>query len=111
MADTSNGTNKPRIESRITTGNLLTILGTVVAVAMAWQALRGDINALAQRVDAGDKRDEKTIDTLDAVKGSIIRIETEQQAVRREAERLGKQLDRIEFLIRNGGIPPAPPKP
>ena len=34
-----------------------------------------------------------------------------QRPVRREAERLGKQLDRIEFLIRNGGIPPAPPKP
>lgn len=111
MSDATQSGKPGRIESRITTGNLLTILGTVVTVAMAWQALRGDINALAQRVDSGDKRDEKTIDTLDAVKGSIIRIETEQQAVRREAERLGKQLDRIEFLIRNGGMPPAPPKP
>lgn len=108
MSDATQSGKPGRIESRITTGNLLTILGTVVAVAMAWQALRGDINALAQRVDAGDKRDEKTIDTLDAVKGSIIRIETEQQAVRREAERLGKQLDRIEQLIRNGATPDKP---
>lgn len=112
MADTSNGATKPqRIENRITLGNVLSCVGVIVSVAMAWQALRGDINALAQRVDNGDKRDEKTIEALDQLKGSVIRIETEQKAVRSDAERLGRQLDRIEQLLRSGAmLPPVVPR-
>ena len=110
MDDTS-GARPPRVESRITTGNLIT-MGSIIAVGLvAWGTLTADFKALAQRVETNDKRAEKTGDTLKAVEGSIIRIETEQQAVRREAERLGRQLDRIEQLIRNGSpaVAPSPP--
>ena len=111
MSDESNGTKQSRIESRITTGNLIT-MGSIIAVGLvAWGTLTADFKALAQRVELNDKRDEKTGDTLKTLEGSIIRIETEQQAVRREAERLGRQLDRIESLIRNGSPAAQPAAP
>lgn len=109
MSEQGNGAKSSRIESRITTGNLIT-MGSIMAVGLiAWGTLTADFRALAQRVETNDKRDEKTGDTLKMLEGSVIRIETEQQAVRREAERLGRQLDRIESLIRNGSPVAAPP--
>ena len=106
-----NGTKPGRVESRITTGNLITMASILGVGLISWGTLSADFKALAQRVDSNDKRDDKTADTLKTMEGSVIRIETEQQAVRREAERLGRQLDRIEQLIRNGSpaVQPLPP--
>lgn len=99
----------PRVENRLSTGNLITILFGALALAVAWGTLQADIRALAQRVDKGETRDDKTADALEAIKGSIIRIETEQKAVRSDAERVSRQLDRLETLIRNGA--PSHPQP
>lgn len=111
VTDQGNGFKPQRVESRITPGNLIT-MGSIIAVGLvAWGTLTADFRALAHRVEANDKRDDKTVDMLKIVEGSIIRIETEQQAVRREAERLGRQLDRIEILIRNGAPSTQPAAP
>lgn len=112
MSDQGNSNGKPhRIENRITLGNLITIGAIIGAGLIGWGSTQTNIAALAQRVDQGEKRDDKTADTLKTLEGSVIRIETEQQAVRREAERLGRQLDRIEHLIRNGAPPSQPSQP
>lgn len=108
-----NGTKLGRVENRITTGNLITMASIIGVGLVAWGTLTADFKALAQKVETNDKRDDKRDDTLKTLEGSVIRIETEQQAVRREAERLGRQLDRIEQLIRNGApaVQPSQPRP
>lgn len=106
---TPNGNGRPRLENRISAGNIISIAAMLVAVVLAWGTLSADFKALAQRVDIGDKRDEKAADLLSELKNSLTRIETEQKAVRAEAERLGRQIDRIEVLIRNGA-PAVPPR-
>jgi hypothetical protein len=99
-----------RFVDRFTTGNLIE-LGVICGMGLiAWATLTSDFRALAQRVDQGDKRDEKTADVLDVLKGSVIRIETEQKAVRSETDRQGRQLDRIEQLLRSGTTPMPPPR-
>lgn len=90
----------PRIDNRITIGNLITIVTGAVALMAAGVTIQADFRALAQRVDKGELRDDKTSDALDAMKSSVIRIEAEQKAVRDEAARIARQLDRIEQLIR-----------
>lgn len=98
----------PKVENRITTGNLLTIVAGVVALGTAWGAAQSDIRALAQRVEQGEKRDEKTGDAIDAMKGAIIELRADSKAMRAEMERLGRQFDRIESALRNVGQPQTP---
>lgn len=100
MADSQNG--KPRWEGRFTLGNLVTILTGAAMLAAAWGALQSDIKALAQRVSDGERRDEKANDTLTNLNGSVIELRTDARAMRAELERQGRQLDRIEGLLRNG---------
>lgn len=92
----------PRFDNRISTGNWLTIAGGVLVALGAWFTLQADFRALAQRVDRGESRDDETNRTLTTLSGAVIRIETEQKAIRAEAERQSRQLDRIEGLLRNG---------
>ena len=111
MSDASQGGKPGRIESLIKTETIITIGTLLIGIAVAWGSLVSDSRALAQRIDKNEHTADKAADVLDAVKGSIIRIETEQKSVRADAERMGRQLDRIETLLRSGGTPPAPPKP
>lgn len=97
--------HSPRFGNWISTGNLLTMGAILVAGAVAWGTSQSDLRALAQRVDKGEVRDDKTAEALEVIKGSMIRIETEQKAVRAEAERVSRQLDRVEQLLRNGSRP------
>lgn len=99
----------PKVENRISTGNWLTIFFGALALAVAWGTLQADIRALAQRVEQGEKRDEKTGDAIDAMKGAIIELRADGKATRSEMERLGRQFDRIESALRNIA-PPPPPK-
>ena len=70
-------------------------------MGMLYGTLTSDFKALAQRVEANDRRDEKGVDTLGDLKNSVTRIEAEQRALRDEAIRGSRQLDRIEGLLRN----------
>lgn len=106
-----NSAKPGRFVDRFTTGNMVELAVILGTGLIAWATLTADFKALAQRVDQGDRRDEKTSDALDVLKGSVIRIETEQKAVRSEAERQGRQLDRIEQLIRQATQPPPHDKP
>ena len=91
----------PRVENWISTGNLLTIAAGIVALAVAWGTLQSDIRALAQRVDKGETRDDKTAETLDVMKGALIELRADSKAIKAEMERMGRQFDRIENAQRN----------
>lgn len=95
----------------VSVGNLLSVGTVLIASIFAYATLHSDVRALAQRADKSDKIDEKTGVTLDTLRGGMIRIEVEQQNVRKDQERLGRQLDRIEYLLRNGGPAPPPKTP
>ena len=101
----------PKMDNRVSTGNLLTLIALLIAGAVAWGTSQGDIKALAQRVDAGEKRDDKTAETLGDVKGAIIELKSDNKAIKSDIERQGRQLDRIEQLIRNAPSPPTPRNP
>lgn len=90
----------PRIENKVSLGNIITILTGIIALIGTVATLQGDIKALAQRVDAGDKRDEKTGDTLDSLKRDVIELKSDSKASRTEQERQGRQLERIEQILR-----------
>ena len=48
----------PKMDNRVSTGNLLTLIALLIAGAVAWGTSQGDIKALAQRVESGEKRDD-----------------------------------------------------
>lgn len=91
----------PKMDNRVSTGNLLTLIALLIAGAIAWGTSQGDIKALAQRVDAGEKRDDKTTETLDTVKSSVIELKGDNKAIKVDIERQGRQLDRIEQILRS----------
>ena len=99
----------PKVENRVSTGNLISVAVLLIGGAIAWGVSQGDIKALAQRVEAGEKRDDDTSKTLGTVKESIIELKGDNKAIKSDIERQGRQLDRIEQLIRNSP-PPGPPK-
>lgn len=99
----------PKVENRISTGHMISLGMILVAGAIAWGTSQADLKALAQRVDAGEKRDEKTSETLDSVKGNIIELKSDNKAIKSDLDRQGRQLDRIENLLR--ALPQAPPQP
>ena len=111
MSDTESG--RARYEGRVSLGNIITLATGVIALAATWGSLQGDFRALAQRVDRGEIRDDKTAEALEAIKGAITEMRAEQRATRAEAERVVKQLDRVadrlEALMRGGH--PSPSKP
>lgn len=107
MTDLNNGRGAS-INGKVSLGNVLAIGAVLVSVTLAWGELRGSIGALAQRVDKSEQIDARTSETLSTVQQSIVRIETEQKAVRAEAERIARQLDRIEQLLRSGTPKAAP---
>lgn len=96
----------PKVENRISLGNFITIASGVIALGVAFGSLNSDIRALAQRVEQGEKRDEKTGDAIDAMKGAIIELRADGKATRSEMERLGRQFDRIEGALQRV-TPPA----
>lgn len=89
-----------KFENRVTAGNVYTMVAGIAAMGMLYGTITADFRALAQRVEKGETRDDKTTDTLVEMRSSVVRIEVEQKAVREEAARIARQLDRIEQLIR-----------
>lgn len=86
---------RARYEPRISLGNLLTLFGSVFVLAVTWGSLQGDFRALAQRVDKGEIRDEKTAEALDQIKAAISDMRAEQRAQRESGERVVRNLDRV----------------
>lgn len=100
-----------RWEGRVSLGNIITMVSGALMLAAAWGALQTDFRALAQRVDKGEIRDDKTAEALEQIKGAITEMKAEQKATRVEAERLSRQLDRAIEKIENFARPnPAPGK-
>lgn len=88
--------------------HLWAIVPLLVVGLIAWGAMTADFRALAQRVDAGERRDEKAADSMDVVKTAIGELRGDAKWARAELERQGRQLDRIENLLRGQAVPPAP---
>lgn len=89
----------PKIENKVSLGNIITILTGCIALFGTVVTVQGDIKALAQRVSDGEARSNKTADTLDSVKGAVIELRTEQKGIRSDIDRQGRQLDRIESIL------------
>jgi len=104
-----NGSRTPRLENKITMGNVLTVAALLGTGLIGWGATQSNIAALAQRVEKGEARDDETSRALRGLEGNIIELKGDQKAIRTETERQGRQLDRIEqqlqTLVRNGTPP------
>lgn len=113
----SDDSGRARYEGRISLGNILTITTGIIAFAAAFSALQTDYRALAQRIDQNEKQDGETAKTLTAIKEALAEMRAEQRAVRLEAERVVRQLDRVadrlEMLARGATVPQPqqPPAP
>jgi septal ring factor EnvC (AmiA/AmiB activator) len=104
---------RPRFDNKISFGNIFTLVSGVVAVGVIVGAVQSDVKALAQRLDAtdkkietGDKRDDRTAETLDTLKGAVIELRSDQKSIKNDIERQNRQLDRIEQLLQGGRSPP-----
>lgn len=82
-------------------------LGAIVGGGLiAWGTLTADFRALAQRVDRGETRSAEDLKALNALTGSVIELRGDAKALRTEQDRQGRQLDRIEGLLRSE-VPPS----
>jgi hypothetical protein len=72
---------------------------------IAWGTLTADFRALAQRVDKGETRSAEDLKALNALTGSVIELRGDSKALRTEQDRQGRQLDRIEGLLRSESAP------
>lgn len=113
MSEHVEESQRARFEGRVSLGNIITIASGAVMLAAAWGALQTDFRALAQRVDKGEARDDRTAEALEAIKGAIVEMRAEQRATRAEAERLLRQLDRVAEKLEtiSRAHQPAAPKP
>lgn len=98
-----------RFEGRVSLGNIITMITGALMLAAAWGALQTDFRALAQRVDKGEIRDDKTSEALEGIKSAITEMKAEQKATRVEAERLSRQLDRAIEKIESYARPNTAP--
>lgn len=55
----------------MSTGHILTIVGMVVAGAIAWGASQSDIRAIAHRIDRAERTDERTAADISDIKGDV----------------------------------------
>jgi len=101
----------PTFRNLLTTGNLMSIGTMLVAVSLAWGSAQSDFRALAQRVEKGERTDEKTGEAIGTLKEAVIELRTDGKAIRSEQDRQGRQLDRIEQLLRRDREPSSTPPP
>ena len=77
---------------------------------IAWGTLTADFRALAQRVDKSENRDGDNAKALNALNGAVIELRGDAKGLRVEQDRQGRQLDRIEQILRDHFIPAPPTK-
>ncbi|CAB4197351.1 hypothetical protein UFOVP1323_22 [uncultured Caudovirales phage] len=93
--------------NQISLGNVITILGGIVAVGMIYGTTLTRVQAIETKIDINDQNDRKSLETLGAAKEKISEIQSEQKSFRRDIDRIGEQLTRIENLLRRP-IPTSP---
>jgi len=77
-------------------------LGAIIGGGLiAWGTLTADFRALAQRVDKSENRDVDNVKALNAVNGAVIELRGDAKGLKIEQDRQGRQLDRIENLLRD----------
>lgn len=108
---------RPKFDNKISLGNLFTVASGIVAVGVIIGAVQADVRALAQRIDsedkrieAGERRDDKTTEVLDALRGVVIELKSDQKGIKADIERQNRQLDRIEQLLQVSPRQTNPPR-
>ena len=98
---------KVKLVSQFSFGNLITILAGLGVAGMIWGTTITRLAAVETRVEENDRRDRAADAAVNDLKVKIGEIASEQKGLRRDADRIGEQLTRIEHLLRS--YPPLQP--
>jgi hypothetical protein len=93
--------------NQISLGNVLTILGGIIAVGMIYGTTLTRVQAVETKIELNEIADRKSIDSIGIMKERASEISTEQKSFRRDIDRISEQLTRIEILLRR----PVSPSP
>jgi len=93
--------------NQISLGNVLTIFGGIVAVGIIYGTTLTRVQSVEAKIDINEQADRKSLETVSSAKEKISEIQAEQKSFRRDIDRIGEQLTRIESLLRR----PAPASP
>lgn len=93
--------------NQFTFGNLVTIIGGLCVAGVIWGTTITRLGAVETKVEENDRRDRVADTGVTDLKVKIGEIATEQKGLRRDVDRFGDQLTRIENLLR--AVPPKNP--
>ena len=90
--------------NQFTFGNAVTILGGLAVAGMIWGTTVTRLGAVEVKVEDNDRRDRAAESAVNDMKVKIGEIASEQKGLRRDADRIGEQLTRIENLRRSNSV-------
>lgn len=90
--------------NQFTFGNAVTILGGLAVAGMIWGTTVTRLGAVEVKVEDNDRRDRAAESAVNDMKVKIGEIASEQKGLRRDADRIGEQLTRIENLLRSNSV-------
>lgn len=94
--------------NQFTFGNAVTLLGGLAVAGVIWGTTITRLGAVETKVEENDRRDRVAETAVNDLKVKIGEIASEQKGLRRDADRIGEQLTRIEHLLRS--YPPLQPR-
>ena len=86
--------------NQFTFGNAVTLIGGLAVAGMIYGTSITRLGAVEIRVEENDRRDRISDASANDVKIKIGEIAAEQKSFRRDVDRMGEQLTRIENLLR-----------
>jgi HAMP domain-containing protein len=101
--------DRPQFSGRISLGNVLMMAFGALCLAAAWGSVQSDMRAMADKIIKGERIDEQTAKLISELSGAVIELRADLKAIRSENERQGRQLDRLEQLLRGPTRPPGNP--
>ncbi len=95
--------------NQISLGNALTILGGLITIGLIYGTTMTRVNAIETKIDANEKSDKEVGSFIVTLKERTVEISSEQKAFRRDIDRIGEQLNRIENILRRSPNTPTNP--
>ena len=86
--------------NQFTFGNAVTLIGGLAMAGMIYGTSITRLGAVEIRIEENDRRDRISDASANDVKIKIGEIAAEQKSFRRDVDRMGEQLTRIENLLR-----------
>lgn len=96
-----NPESKVKWVNQFTFGNMVTIIGGLAVAGMIWGTTITRLGAVEVKIEDNDRRDRVAESAVNDMKVKIGEIASEQKGLRRDADRIGEQLTRIENLLRS----------